>query len=61
MRFFACEADNWGNNDFPIGERGYAVLVIDNGQCGTVKWFPSALFEKTFGSIRDVNESEEEV
>lgn len=62
MKFFACEADNWGGNAFPIGERGYAVLIInDEGktpQCESVKWFPSDLFIKTFGSIENMNKEE---
>lgn len=50
MKFFACKAMNWGNNDWPIGEMGYCVMITEGDKVGLIKWFPVDLFEQVFGN-----------
>lgn len=49
MKFFACKALNWGNNDWPVGMEGYCVMVTEGDQAGLIKWFPPDLFYAVFG------------
>ena len=46
MKYFACKALNWGNNDYPVGEEGFCVIFADGV---SVKWFPCDLFYQLFG------------
>lgn len=60
MRFYACKAKNWGNNSFPMGEDGYAVMVIENDSLKNIKWLPEDMFRKVFGSVEKTNLEVEE-